>query len=138
MALTYAYRNYTDNAFNDSSGPGLNGNLTWNVTPLTSVLFSASSEILETTVTFEGDAAEANFQNAVGVEVQHELLRNVLLNATADYTRDDFEGTGRTDNVFGLGAGVSYLLNRNLSLGRQLPASPSAIPTTATRSSIVT
>lgn len=116
LALTYAYRNYTDNAFNDSSGPGLNGNLTWNVTPLTSVLFSASSEILETTVTFEGDAAEANFQNAVGVEVQHELLRNVLLNATADYTRDSFEGTGRTDNVFGLGAGVSYLLNRNLSL----------------------
>ncbi len=47
LALTYAYRNYTDNAFNDSSGPGLNGNLTWNVTPLTSVLFSASSEILE-------------------------------------------------------------------------------------------
>ncbi len=48
--------------------------------------------------------------------MQHELLRNVLLNATADYTRDNFEGTSRTDNVFGLGAGVSYLLNRNLSL----------------------
>ena len=116
MALTYAYRNYTDNAFNDSSGPGLNGNLTWNVTPLTSVLFNASSEILETTVIYEGDAAEANFQNSLGVEVQHELLRNVLLNATADYTRDDFQGTSRTDNVFGVGAGVSYLLNRNLTL----------------------
>jgi hypothetical protein len=116
MALTYAYRNYTDNAFNDSSGPGLNGNLTWNVTPLTSVLFNASSEILETTVIYEGDAAEANFQNAVGVEVQHELRRNILLNAAADYTRDDFQGTGRADNIFGLGAGVSYLLNRNLTL----------------------
>ena len=116
VALTYAYRNYTDNAFNDSSGPGLNGNLTWNVTPLTSVLFNASSEILETTVIYEGDAAEANFQNQVGIEVQHELRRNILLNATADYTRDDFQGTSRKDNIFGLGAGVSYLLNRNLSL----------------------
>ena len=116
LALTYGVRNYTDSALKDSSGPGINGNLTWNVTPLTSVLFSASSEILETTVIFEDDAAEANFQNAVGLEVQHELLRNVLLNATADYTRDDFEGTSRTDNIYGLGAGVSYLLNRNLSL----------------------
>ena len=68
------------------------------------------------TVTFDGDTADGNLQNAVGLEVQHELLRNVLLNGTLDYTRDDFQGTGRTDNVYGAGAGVSYLLNRNLTL----------------------
>lgn len=48
--------------------------------------------------------------------MQHELLRNVLLNGTVDYTRDDFQGTSRTDNVYGAGVGVSYLLNRNLTL----------------------
>jgi uncharacterized protein (PEP-CTERM system associated) len=83
---------------------------------LTSMIFSASSEVLESTVTFEGDDAEGNLQNQVGVEVQHELLRNVLLNGTLGYTRDDFQGTSRADNVYAAGFGASYLLNRNLSL----------------------
>jgi hypothetical protein len=116
VSFGYSERDYDSDAFRDTSGFGANGELTWNVTPLTSVVLNASSEILESTVVFEGDVADGNLQNAVGLEVQHELLRNVLLTATADYTRDDFEGTGRTDNVYGVGAGVSYLLNRNLSL----------------------
>jgi hypothetical protein len=116
LSFGYSERFYDSDAFKDTGGFGGDGTLTWNVTPLTSLILTASSEVLETTVIFDGDAADANFQNGVGLEVQHELLRNVLLNGTADYTRDDFQGTSRTDNSFGLGAGVSYLLNRNLSL----------------------
>ena len=40
----------------------------------------------------------------------------MLLNANVGYARDDFEGTSRTDNIFSAGTGVSYLLNRNLSV----------------------
>lgn len=116
LSFGYSERNYDSDAYKDTSGFGGNGSLTWNVTPLTSVIATASSEILETTVTFDGDVADGNLQNAVGLEVQHELLRNLLLNGTLDYTRDDFQGTGRTDNVYGAGAGVSYLVNRNLTL----------------------
>jgi uncharacterized protein (PEP-CTERM system associated) len=50
------------------------------------------------------------------LEVNHELLRNVLLNGNVGYIRDDFEGVDRTDNTLRAGAGVSYLLNRHLSL----------------------
>lgn len=116
MSFGYSRRYYDADGLNDSGGFGANGNLTWNVTPLTSVILTANSEVLESTVTFDGDAAEGNLQNGVGIEVQHELLRNVLLNGTLDYTRDDFQGTSRTDNVYGAGVGVSYLLNRNLTL----------------------
>ena len=112
----YSQRYYDASGLNNSGGPGANGNITWNVTPLTSVIFSASSEVLESTVTFEGDTAEGNLQNQVGVEVQHELLRNLLLNGTLGYTRDDFQGTSRNDNIYSAGAGVSYLVNRNLTL----------------------
>ncbi|MGD9511484.1 MAG: outer membrane beta-barrel protein [Geminicoccaceae bacterium] len=112
----YSKRYYDADGLNNSGGFGANGNITWNVTPLTSLIFSASSEVLESTVTFEGDTAEGNLQNQVGVEVQHELLRNVLLNGTLGYTRDDFQGTSRNDNIYAAGFGASYLLNRNLSL----------------------
>lgn len=112
----YSKRYYDADGLNNSGGFGANGNVTWNVTPLTSLIFSASSEVLESTVTFEGDTAEGNLQNQVGIEVQHELLRNVLLNGTLGYTRDDFQGTSRNDNIYAAGFGASYLLNRNLSL----------------------
>ena len=50
------------------------------------------------------------------LDVTHELLRNLLLNANVGYTRDDFQGTSRTDNTYDPGVGVSYLINRNLSV----------------------
>ena len=116
MSVGYSWRDYTASELNDANGWGAEGSLTWNATPLTSIILSASTGIDETTVIFEGDAAEANFQHTVALDVNHELLRNVLLNANVGYARDDFEGTNRTDNIFAAGAGVSYLLNRNLSV----------------------
>ena len=116
MSFGYEARNYEFDQLKDSSGFGANGALTWNVTPLTTVILDASSGADETTVTFEGDTAEANLQNQVGLDVTHELLRNLLLNANVRYTRDDYEGTSRTDNTYDLGAGVTYLINRNLSV----------------------
>jgi hypothetical protein len=44
-------------------------------------------------------------------------LRNLLLNISASYENDSFQGITRTDNVFTAGAGVRYLINRNLFLG---------------------
>jgi hypothetical protein len=115
MSFGYEGRNYDSNKLNDSGGFGANGQLTWNITPLTSIIATASSGADETTVVFEGDTAEADLQNQIGIDVTHELRRNILLNANAQYTRDDFQGTSRTDNTYDLGAGVTYLINRNLS-----------------------
>ncbi len=116
LALSYSERNYDSSQFKDSNGFGGNGSLTWNVTPLTTIIFNASSEILETTVTVDGEPASGDLQNTVGIDVTHELLRNVLLNANAGYIREDFQGVSRTDNIFNAGVGASYLLNRNWSL----------------------
>lgn len=112
----YTYRKYDDDDLDNAGGLGGGGSLTWNITPLTTIIASALAEIQETTVVFEGDEASADFEKTLSLDVTHELLRNVLLNANATYTRDDFEGTERSDDTFIAGAGVSYLLNRNLSL----------------------
>lgn len=113
-SVGYTQRDYED----DDSVGGLSGSagLTWNVTQLTSILLNAESEIRETTVTFEDDEATARLDSRIGLDVTHELLRNVLLNANTSYTRSDFEGTSRVDDTYEVGGGVTYLLNRNLSL----------------------
>ena len=69
--------------------------------------------------------------SSVAAGVDHELLRNLLLNANAGYENDFFQGVSRTDAVFSAGAGIRYLLNRNLYLGSgALPTEPRPAPLT--------
>lgn len=116
VAVGYTHRMYDDDELDSVDGISALGTLTWNVTQLTSIVFTGQADVEETTVTAEDDRATADFQKTIAIDVTHELLRNVLLNGNAAYIRDDFEGTDRTDNTVTAGAGVSYLLNRNLSL----------------------
>jgi hypothetical protein len=109
-------REYDNDNLDNFTGVGGGGTITWNPTRLTSVIFNADLGIEETTVVFQGDTASGNFRKAVGVEVQHELLRNLILIGRVGYENEDFEDTNRTDDTFDAGAGVRYLLNRNLAL----------------------
>lgn len=108
----YIRRDYDDGDLDDIQGPGAYVNLTWNITTLTSLVFDASTAIVETTQF----GASGNFQSTAGVEVQHELLRNLILIGRLGYQRDDFQGIDRTDNTVRARATARYLLNRNLSL----------------------
>ncbi len=116
IQLGYSKQNYDDNDLDDVQGFGGSGRLTWNVTPLTTIIGEIVGEVRETTVVYQGDEASAAKHTEIGVDVTHELRRNVLLNGNARYLRDDFEGTDRVDDIFRVGAGVTYLLNRNLSI----------------------
>jgi hypothetical protein len=113
-SLGYAYRQ-NDNFENEGGLAGDIG-ITWNPTQLTSVDFVGRAGFDETTVTFEDDRSSGNLATGIGATVNHELRRNIRLNANAEYQRDDFQGTNRVDDTFRVGAGVSYLLNRNLSV----------------------
>ncbi len=108
----YIRRTYDDDDLDSVSGPGGLVRLTWNPTGLTSVILEGSSAVIETTQF----GASSNLQTNAGVEVQHELLRNLILNGRLSFTRDDFQGIDRTDHTFRIRAGARYLLNRNVSL----------------------
>ena len=116
IQLGYSKQDYDDDNLDDVQGFGGTGRLTWNVTPLTTVIGEVLGELRETTVTFEGDEATADRHAEIGIDVTHELRRNILLNGNARYLRDDFEGTDRVDDIFRVGAGITYLINRNFSL----------------------
>jgi hypothetical protein len=86
--------------------------LTWNVTPLTTLKAGVSRDISETTLA----SASANLSTAFGVSADHELLRNLILSARLGISTDEFEGTTREDDYIKGGIGAKYLLNRYLSI----------------------
>lgn len=94
-----------------NNGFDMGGRFTWNVTGLTSVVFEANRSIEETTI-----AAFNSFKATGGsATVTHELLRNLLLEGRAAFTRDDFQGNGvRQDDIKTAGAGARWLIDRNL------------------------
>ena len=116
VTVGYADIDYESNELEDVQTPTVGADLTWNVTPLPSISFSSAGAAKETTVTEDGEPASANLEGVFGINVWHELMRNLLLNAYGQYTRNEFEGISRNDNTYRVGGGVRYLLNRRFSL----------------------
>jgi hypothetical protein len=95
----------------EESGASFGVNMNWNPTQLTSIGLTGQRDFVPAA---EGDA-ESNFQTAIGLTVDHEVRRNLILGTEAEYIIDDLDD-GREDDTIALGAGLTYLLNRNLSL----------------------
>ncbi len=112
----YLTRQYEDHQVKDFSGLSIGGQLNWTVTQLTTISGRLARQIHETDVTL-GDQLASNYtRTIVALGVDHELRRNLLLNARLQWRQDDFNGIPRTDNVYTATAGATYLINRNLFL----------------------
>ncbi|MGA8614520.1 MAG: outer membrane beta-barrel protein [Xanthobacteraceae bacterium] len=112
----YLSQIYSASSFGSISGLDAGGRLVWNLTRLTTVTFTGLRAV-NTSNPSIGITGVGYLASAVTVDVSHELLRNLLLSATAGYENDAFQGVSRTDNISSAGASVKYLLNRNLYLG---------------------
>jgi len=108
----YRIQRFEEDDFDDETGLSFGVDLNWNPTLLTSVGFSGQRDFRPTD---EGGAA-SNFRTEFGITIDHELLRNVVLNGEARYQNDDFRGDDREDDTILLGGGFTYWVNRNLSL----------------------
>lgn len=108
----YREREYDNPAFSDTDGLAYGADVEWFVTPLTTVTFTADASVQETTV---GGASGYDRQR-VGVDVDHELLRNLIASGGLSYDMNDFNDSGREDDTLGARAGLIYLLNRNLDV----------------------
>jgi hypothetical protein len=104
----YLDQTFPDANEDDVSGFTFGGVLDWNVTPITTITTRVTRDVRETTE----DDASAYLSTLGGVTVDHELLRNLILSATASITHNDYEGSGREDLVYAAGAGARYLMNR--------------------------
>lgn len=106
----YRKQKYDDVVLSDISGPGYGADITWNVTGLTTLKFLISRGIEETTLA----GGSGLFATRIGGSVDHELLRNLVLNANGSIQFNNYEGINRDDTIYRAAASGRYFLNRNL------------------------
>ncbi|MFZ5790034.1 MAG: outer membrane beta-barrel protein [Pseudomonadota bacterium] len=104
----YQQQFYEDSSLGTIEGPSGGASLTWNVTGITTVNASLTRTLAQTIV----PGAAGYYSTDAKLSVDHELLRNLLLNVFGEYDNRDYQGINRTDEVWSAGAGAQYLMNR--------------------------
>lgn len=112
LTIGYAKQDYQDRGVGQIEGFATRGRLEWFPTQLTTVTLNARRNIEEVEV---GRVASA-LVGAVGVRVDHELRRNVILSAGLEGSQADFKGLDRNDDRIAATVGAMYLINRNAEL----------------------
>jgi len=116
LYVGYLTQEYDDSRLSSNSGVAFGGNLLWNITPLTSIRMNASRSVAESTIVGFNSNVSGAVESQVQLIVEHELLRNVLVNLRVGYVNDIYNGTpGQIDNSYEAEGGVRYLINRNFS-----------------------
>ncbi len=100
---------YDDDNLDTIGGITWGADITWNVTGLTTVHAGIVRRIEETT----SGGSSGFFATRYSLSADHELLRNLLLNANVAFTQKDYEGIKREDQIYEAGVSARYLLNRN-------------------------
>lgn len=110
--MSQDFTNFNGNGVANSTGDfKFGGNFLWNVTGLTSVVGEFDRSMEDTTST----GYRSFISTGGSLTVQHELQRNLLLEAKGGYTRYDFNGAPeRADHNYTAGTGLRYFFNRNL------------------------
>ena len=108
----YTQRDFDDSRLSTIDGPDFGVDLTWYVTPLTTIVGSASRTIEETTIL----GASGYFASRGALSIDHELLRNLLILLDGGFQNNDYEGITRSDDIVTARAEARYLINRHAYL----------------------
>ncbi len=82
----------------------------YNVTQLSTFSLVGSRGIEEAIV----PNAAGYIASKIGLRVDHELLRNLMVNFGVDYQRDNFKGIARLDRLVRISTGAAYTMSRNV------------------------
>lgn len=108
----YLSRSYDESQFKNFTGVAYGLKLDYAVTQLTSISGNVTRGVEEGFGAVPSPRDRTTFQ----VGVDHELLRNVVLSALAEYQMDDYQNTSQEEDFYLLQAGATYNLNRNFYL----------------------
>ena len=110
--IGYLSRSYDEEAFSNFTGLAYGLKLDYAVTQLTSISGNIERGVEEGFGVTPNPRDRTTFQ----IGVDHELLRNVVLSALAQYQMDDYQNTNQQDDFYLLQAGATYNINRNFYL----------------------
>jgi hypothetical protein len=108
----YIRRNYDDPRFLQVDGPIFGAEVTWNVTGLTTMIFSADRLLDGTTI--DGVAGIVN--TGIGIQLDHELIRSLILSLDLAANNEDFQGIDRDDDIYRASLEGIYMMNRHLHI----------------------
>ena len=112
FGLGYTEQDYESAALPDVDGVSVDGLIEWFPTQLTTVTVQAVRDVRDAPFANSGGF----FATSAGVNVDHELRRNVIVSAGLTLSEDDYQGLDRTDERFSVNAGVTYFMNRNVGV----------------------
>jgi hypothetical protein len=108
----YLSRSYDESQFKNFTGLAYGLKLDYAVTQLTSISGNITRGVEEGFGAVPSPRDRTTFQ----LGVNHELLRNVVLSALAEYQMDDYQNTSQEEDFYLLQAGATYNINRNFYL----------------------
>ena len=118
VSVGYTRRKYDDPRFDDLDGLIGNASLIWTADALTTVKFTATSIVGETTV----PGVSGVLYRDAGVQVDHSFRRWLIGTAKLGIGLDDYKNspaatfTDREDKRYSAGVGLTYKFNRSLQL----------------------
>jgi hypothetical protein len=95
----------------DFSGFNFGAALKWSATPLTTIHMQALRELSDTVVV----GGSAISDRRLSVAVDHELLRNVIIQGSLSYVDSEFVGLPRNDEQYEGRVGAIYLIDDSLT-----------------------
>ncbi len=108
----YLSQNFDEAIYGKVDGFGGRAQLEWFPTQLTTVTMTAARSVEDS-----GIIGSSGFlSNNYSAQVDHELLRNVIVTGLVRYGDDDYEGIDRNDKRFNAGVSATYLMNRRLGV----------------------
>lgn len=112
VGIGYADRRYDQPGIRPVRDVVADLRIDYNVTRLSTFSLVGSRGIEEAIV----PNAAGYVASRIGARIDHELLRNVMLNLSVDYQRDSFKGIARRDRFVRIGTSAAYTMSRNVAL----------------------
>lgn len=109
-------QNYEQTGLDSSGGLNFGADLSWNPTRLSTLHVLARREVEESTQ----PGASGYLSTTAALELEHELLRNLLLVAGSRLTQRDYDGIERQETLWQHSFGANYLANRHIQLRLQV------------------
>ena len=117
VSLGYGQQTYDSPLLEPVDGLLLDADLTWRVTAVTSLLFTAATDVAETTTVDSGGVLERTY----ALEARHNFSTRLIGSLGTSYLNRDFVGGDLTEQQATGAAGLEYYLSREAVLfGRYL------------------